>query len=321
MPSWQGLGRLLRSQQARKKLFAGVTREYFYRVSHLYTPVVLSVQDGYRFLVSTRDPYIGHDTFMFGPWEAEAQRQAIGELRKRATGSFDLRGTTVIEVGANIGTQTIPFVKEFGAARVVAVEADPENALLLQQNAIGNEVGGIIQTLNVAASDRDGSITLHRSPTNRGDHRVSIDDTLEGTQRESCEIPAMRIDKLISDGVVIEEEVALLWIDVQGHEAHALAGASSLLQRGTPIVCEYWPDGLRSSGGLDMFNELVRQHYSTVVDLQTPWPDRPSRGLPSDRIAELADKYRGPDDDPTAATDLLLLREQGRPGAGASAAT
>jgi len=309
VPSWQGLGRLIRSGHARKQLFAGLTRRHFYRVAHLYTPVLLSVTERYRFLVSTRDPYIGRDTFLFGPWEAQAQRESIAELRRRFPEEFDLRGTTVVEIGANIGTQTIPFAKEFGAARVIAVEADPANALLLRQNAIGNDAAEIVKTLNVAASDRNGWITLGLSPTNPGDHRVSTDGDPEAPQRQSVEIQSVRIDTLIDDEVFAEEDVSLMWVDVQGHEGHVLAGATRLLARGTPIVCEYWPDGLRSCGGLDLFHELVAQHYTTVVDLQSPWPDRSSTELPSDRVDELAGKYRGPDDAPTAATDLLLLRD------------
>ena len=80
------------------------------------------------------------------------------------------------------------------------------------------------------------------------------------------------------------------------------------MARRTPFVCEYWPDGLRSFGGLDLFHELVARHYTTVVDLQTPWPDLSSTELPSDRVDELAEKYRGPDGAPIAAMDLLLLR-------------
>lgn len=69
------------------------------------------------------DPFIGHDTFVFGPWDAREQEQAVLELQRRLGPTLRLEGGTVLDVGANIGTQSIPFVRRFGAGHVVAIES------------------------------------------------------------------------------------------------------------------------------------------------------------------------------------------------------
>lgn len=46
---------------------------------------------------------------------------------------------------------------------------------------------------------------------------------------------------------------ALLWMDIEGYEGHALRGAPNLLAAGIPVVCEYNTGYLETPG----WNELV----------------------------------------------------------------
>jgi len=308
--------RLLRSAEARKLAFVDRTRSRFFRIAGLYTPALMAERDGERYLVSTTDPFIGHDTFVFGPWDAREQEEAVVELQRRLGDALRLKGGTVLDVGANIGTQSIPFIRRFGAGRVVAIEADPANATLLRQNVIGNGLEERVTILNMAAAAADGTVELQLSPTNPGDHRVTSRGAAtrdaQGA-RETVSIPATRLDKLVEEGVFSVDEVALVWIDVQGHEGDVLSGAQLLLAAKTPVVCEYWPFGLEQADGLALFHELVSAHFSTVVDLQSPWPDRAPRALDATEIAGLAARYPGSDDSRFTATDLVLVPDP--PGA------
>ena len=109
----------------------------------------------------------------------------------------------------------------------------------------------------------------------------------------------MTIDSLVADGVIDPERLGLVWMDVQGHEAHALAGAATLAEAGVPVVLEYWPHGLREAGALERLHELLAERYTRFRDLRagTGWAG-------TDALAGIADRYSGED----GFTDLLVVR-------------
>src|SRR5215467_5564969 len=75
-------------------------------------------------------------------------------------------GCTVLDVGANIGIYSLLAAKR--AARVFAIEADPENARLLRHNIEINGFGEKVTVLELAALDSAGTVVLHRNPANSG---------------------------------------------------------------------------------------------------------------------------------------------------------
>ncbi|HUB75834.1 MAG TPA: FkbM family methyltransferase, partial [Solirubrobacteraceae bacterium] len=85
------------------------------------------------FVVSTRDLDVSRRTFVAGPYGLERLLRA-GEL-------VAVRGREVLEVGANIGTTTIPLVTLLGAARVHAFEPVARNFALLERNVELNGLG------------------------------------------------------------------------------------------------------------------------------------------------------------------------------------
>ncbi len=99
-------------------------------------------------------------------------------------------------------------------------------------------------------------------------------------------------------------------MDVQGHEAHVLRGASELLRSDVPIVIEYWPYGLRRAGGLETLHSLIAEHYAYVIDLRSR-DEQPPRLLPADHLPRLESEYGWGDggDHVDPATDLILARD------------
>jgi len=180
-----------------------------------------------------------------------------------------------------------------------------------------------VTVLNMAAAAADGTGELQLSPTNPGDHRLANRRPANRDAqcaRTTVSIPATRLDSLVEEGVFSADEVALVWIDVQGHEGDVLAGAQRLLAANTPVICEYWPFELEQADGLALFHKLVSAHFSTVVDLQSPWPDRGPQVLDASEIAGLAARYPGSDDSRFTAPDLVLVPDPpGRRGAAATA--
>ncbi|MDQ3242738.1 MAG: FkbM family methyltransferase [Gemmatimonadota bacterium] len=99
-------------------------------------------------------------------------------------------GSTVLDIGANIGYYTLQFAELVGASgRVIAFEPDPANFELLARNT---QLNGYLNVTLVqrAASNTAGILNLHRSITNWGDSRIF--DSHDG--RSTVEIASLRLD-------------------------------------------------------------------------------------------------------------------------------
>src|SRR5262245_34178786 len=95
-------------------------RGLVFKAAGLFSPAI-AVDRGFgTYLVPTRD-MVGLRTFMIGHYELDIMRNAI-ELLAGWIGHDPLKDRVLLEVGANIGTITIPALREFGTAHIVAIE-------------------------------------------------------------------------------------------------------------------------------------------------------------------------------------------------------
>src|SRR5262245_34951291 len=87
------------------------------------------------------------------------------------------------------------------------------------------------------------------------------------------------------------DDVALIWLDIQGHERHVFVGAKLALRPGIVVVSEFWPYAISRSG-------LSRPDYCRIVsDLFTHFYHSPAGHYDKRPIAEidqLFDLYSGP---------------------------
>ena len=266
--------------------------------------VIVDGEGGMRFAVRTNDREIGRHTFVHGAYDLSTMRRAIDRLGSELGDPAPLAGRTVLDVGANIGISIVPLLRLFGAERGIAVEPEPDNVEMLRLNLALNDLSERVQVVAVGLSDRDGSLALELSSSNPGDHRMRVPGTppaAETATRPTVTVPVRRLDALAAEGELDAGSLGLIWVDVQGHEGHVLAGARTLLAAKIPMVTEFWPTELARAGGLDLFKEIVTTCFTRVVDLRAA--DAGGPALESSRIGELAGRYTGPGD----FTDLLLL--------------
>ena len=265
------------------------------------TPLASVEGDGIRYVVRTQDRGVSRMTYITGHYDLDVMEDAVARLQ-RLLGRDVLRGRTFVDVGANVGTTSIPAVRRFGAARSVAFEPAEDNFRILSANVALNDLADRIDARQVGVSDAPGRALLELAPRNSGDHRVRTGaaagafDAYHESRRPTAEVQLVRLDDALEELGVEIADVGLLWIDTQGHEGHVLAGASRLLAAGVPVVCEYWPYGLRRAGGLERFNATVATAFSEVVDARAGDP------LPASRVAELEDRYTG-----ERYSDLILV--------------
>jgi len=292
-------------------------RVHLFRQARRATPLLgVEEPDGVRYIVSTRDSAgVGFFTFVNGgAVEADLMNRLLDQLAERGAAN-SLHGMRVLELGANIGTETVSMLVRLGADRVIAVEPDAENVRLLRANLALNGVEQRADVHHIAVSDVDGTLLLERSDANWGDHRIRVGEApgvprFGESTRGTIEVAARTVDSLVTDGVLELDAIDLVWMDVQGHEAHVLAGASSLAATSIPVLTEYWPYGLERAGGLDRFHRLVAERYATVVDLHADTPEPPET-LPADRVSELVSRYVPSRTEArlAASTNLLLLSD------------
>src|SRR3954452_23412865 len=160
IPRRRQLRELARSSEARSEWAAREARHWFFHLASRFTSAVaVDTPDG-RFFVATEDSVVGYYTFMDGSFDAQTEERVLARLGEETRGSFTLAGRTVLEIGANIGTQTVPLLRRWQAGHVIAIEPDAENAALLRQNIVANRLERATTVLELAATDFDGVVKL-----------------------------------------------------------------------------------------------------------------------------------------------------------------
>lgn len=292
----------------RRILRLRLRRHLFFGLAKRYTPGVVADWPEGRFIVNTWDDEVGRKTFRDGPYDADVLELAVQQLNELLPG-FTLAGHDVLEVGANVGTTTIPLITQFGAARVFAFEPAPHNRRLLAANVAANGLEDRVQLRGVALSDRIATETMAMNPGNSGDYRILVDEDGQrptafgagGEDRwQTLDVKVTTLDRLVDEGGISLQRVKLAWIDTQGHEPYVLAGAQRLLASNIPLFIEYWPYGLDQAGGLGSLERLLAEHYDVFCE-----PDngslRSTRELPSFAA------HRG---DFRWWTNIILLRQE-----------
>lgn len=165
-------------------------------------------------------------------------RDKRGWFRKETMRVFDAlprRGGTFVDVGANIGTQTVYALKFGGFDRAVCFEPDPHNARYLWLNAAINGFADRIVIVEAAAGTEAGQAELSLSHRSGGTNSMA-----EKRGDNSILVPVVSIEEELRKIGVPNDDVGLAWIDVEGYEGQVLKGWPSL--PGTPLCIEYTPE-------------------------------------------------------------------------------
>jgi FkbM family methyltransferase len=222
-----------------------------------------------RLTVDTGDRTIARSLFCHGDYELDWMLRTTEHLR--SLGQLPAKGTgTILDAGANMGVTSVGMLYNGEFERAVAVEPDPRNFELLQRNMQQNGFAARSVCVHAALSDRLGKLELELSETNFGDHRVRAPGAVpdDGKFGESGR-RVLSVDSRTLDDVVaglppeFSSSVALLWMDVQGHEGYALTGARKTLAAGIPVATEIWPYGIARAG-------MAREPFCALV--KSLWP-------------------------------------------------
>jgi len=146
-----------------------------------------------------------------------------------------------IDVGANIGYFSCLMSKLAGpSGKVLAVEPEPNNLKLLEQNLKINQLTNVtVHACALGAKEGSAMLGLYK-PANRGRHSI-----LDTDAKSTIEVRLRTLDDLAKSSASDATSWSLVKIDVEGYEGFVLAGARETLPRIESLVMEFSPALLR----------------------------------------------------------------------------
>jgi FkbM family methyltransferase len=157
--------------------------------------------------------------------------------------AFVQPGTLVIDVGANIGFFTRRFARWVGdEGGVIALEPEERNFARLVHLVRRARLQDRVETLKMAAAERDSTLFLAVNPHHPGDHHLAT---------SGVPVPTAAVDTLLRERG--SPPVSLIKIDVQGAEHRVLLGAAETLGRWRPALF------------VELDEQRLRENQSSVV--------------------------------------------------------
>lgn len=212
---------------------------------------ITTAQTGSKFSSTTSD-FHGYPFAVYGYFNWRAWAIALAVCNP---------GDTIIEVGANIGTETVGFADIVGCdGKVVAFEPLPDNCdSLLRVLELHKCKNIVIQPF--ALGGTNGSVRF-KKPNSK--HMSGIGHVVTGDTSETDDIIQIECRTLDSMSRQIGP-AKLIFLDTEGAEHSIVQGAQQYLETFTPtIVLEAGPRQLALHGLSlqDLFDTLVNMNYN-----------------------------------------------------------
>lgn len=216
--------------------------------------------------VSAADTAIGKSLYCCREYELDLTLKVAAFLRDIRKTPLNGKGT-VLDIGANIGVICVGMIEQGLVDKAIAIEPDPHNFALLEHNVRQNGLEDRVICLRRAVSDASHVVAFELSDNDYGDHRVRSTSCATDSsglfgesQRPTIEVEADCLDHLIGKAPQpFAENIALIWVDVQGHEGYVFRGGTGIFSRGIPVVAEIWPYGIARSG-------MSRQEFCAIAE-------------------------------------------------------
>lgn len=260
---------------------------------------IYAPEQGFRDRVPVRARGRTGSTFIGNTRDLHASIFAIHgyfDWRLVAVASFLCRkGDTIVEVGANVGTETLAFADIVGpAGRVHAFEPFPGNLTQLREVVTAAGLSQVT-VIPAAVADVPGVLEFSAPPDGWSGSGHLVAGAATAGAQGTVKVETTTLDAHFRSA----GRVQFMSIDAEGAETTILSGASELIARDQPvIVVEAEPSLLESFGTslaelkarLDAFGYAV--HTIGRVGLGTPQTDSRRNwnwvALPPSRAAEAA---------------------------------
>lgn len=214
-------------------------------------------------------PWVGGTRLIAGRGETTITGNYYRGLMEPAGMAFLLHflrpGDLFVDVGANLGTYTV-LASGAVKAHSIAVEPVPATFNRLLDHIHLNRLGDLVEARPVGASSSPGEL---RFTSDQGPMNTITSDVTRGNTI------VCKTDTL--DNIVGQRDPALIKVDVEGHDAEALAGAADLLLRPTlkALIVEVFeaPEIIRmlTDKGFQMYSYSPDTRETSPVQRETPY--------------------------------------------------
>lgn len=180
-------------------------------------------------------------------------------------------GDVCIDIGANIGTNVLNWYRHNPAGRIIGLEPHPQIVQRLNRNIALNRCANV-EVFPFAVSDQNGQLEMY---TDEGSTMLVAGDARKSRKHV---IKAVTLDTLVQTLGV--RTIDLCKIDVEGHEAAVLKGASGSLPMIRRLVIEYHSEALRDSvkallaDRFSLVSEIAAGPYGLLFAVNTGLPKR-----------------------------------------------
>ena len=242
-----------------------IGREAFFEVAPQNQLLLAHTTEGIYYIVNSSDKVIGRSVYSKrNSFDAHHLTDALNLISSPKS--------VLIDVGANMGTIGILGVSKGHFEKCIAFEPEPHNFKNLTHNVSLNGLNDKFELRNEAlSSEAVGTLDFELSEKNYGDHRIRTKTTSGIHNEASRKVISVAVNTLDRALENVNLDECMLFMDTQGYEGHVLSGAKKLIQMNVPVVTEFWPYGLKRSGGLELFyNVLKNSGYTSMWDLKNP---------------------------------------------------
>jgi len=170
------------------------------------------------------------------------------------------KGSALLELGGNIGTQTCYFALSGIYGRIVSVEPDPRNFRLLSANIADNGFETMVTAVNCAAGDREGQLDFYLNYKNHGKSSA----LRQNASDEKISVPVRPVADILAQAAVDPTDISLIWMDIEGYEPVACRSMQALMARQVPLYMEFTPAFYGKEQAKAFVGELA-SHYGECL--------------------------------------------------------
>ena len=168
------------------------------------------------------------------------------------------QGKTALDIGSNIGTQTIYMMLSGQFSNVVAIEPEPRNFKILNLNLALNNFEQSVKPLMVAVGEADGEMPLYLNSDNFscGGHSL-----VPQSSAAVVKVQTRTVHSILQDAGIRPEEISFCWIDVEGFDELCLR---QFVNAAGPLVPIFTEIGHDSDGkeGAERFLAFINSTYT-----------------------------------------------------------
>ena len=257
MTSWKRRLRKWRNSLAKRVLATRIGREM---LVNAVSPKILSMTAdcGDHLMTFSPHDYIGRKIYRKGHFQRENVERLLSVLRQK---NLLQQEKVLLELGGNIGTQTLYFALSKTFRHIVTVEPDPRNFKLLRTNIDQNGLSEQITAINTAAGESEGTLDFFMHRDNHGKSSA-----LRQSERDiEIKVPVKPVTAMLADAGVAPQDIGLVWMDIEGYEPVAARSMRPLLQRRVPFYMEFSPVFYGPAGSQAFVDYLAGFYEDCVV--------------------------------------------------------